>query len=126
MASNLVRLMVVGRVGRDPEMRYTPSGTPVTNFSVAATRRWSSADGNPQGKTTWFRVTCWRKLAETTAQYLKKGRLVAVEAQEIQASAWNKDGKPKASIEVTASAVHFLDKNGDSAQNNSEEDDLPL
>ena len=79
--------IVVGHVGRDPEMRYTQSGVPVTSFSVATTRRWTSASGEQQEKTTWFRVTCWRKLAELTAQYVKKGRLVLVEG-DIEASAF--------------------------------------
>ena len=57
--------IVVGYLGRDPEMRYTSSGVPVTNFSIATTRKWTSQDGTPGEKTTWFRVTAWRKLAET-------------------------------------------------------------
>ena len=81
------KTIVVGHLGRDPEMRYTQSGVPVTSFSIATTRKWSSASGEQQEKTTWFRVTCWRKLAELTAQYLKKGRLVLVEG-DIEAPAF--------------------------------------
>ena len=102
------KTIVVGYLGRDPEMRYTPTGVPVTSFSMAHTRKWTNANGEPQEKTTWFRVTCWRKLAETTAQYLKKGRLCLVEG-EIEASAWtDKEGNARASLELTASTVKFL------------------
>ena len=67
------KTIVVGHLGRDPEMRYTQSGVPVTSFSVATTRKWSSASGEQQEKTTWFRVTCWRKLAETGCPVPQKG-----------------------------------------------------
>jgi len=100
--------IVVGYLGRDPEMRYTPSGVPVTDFSVATTRRWTDQEGNPQEKTTWFRVTAWRKLAETCSQYLSKGRLVLVEG-DIDASAWvDQSGNPRATLELRARTVRFL------------------
>ncbi len=102
------KTIVVGHLGRDPEMRYTQSGVPVTSFSVATTRKWSSASGEQQEKTTWFRVTCWRKLAELTAQYLKKGRLVLVEG-DIEASAFtDREGNARASLELTATNIKFL------------------
>jgi single-strand DNA-binding protein len=102
------KIVVVGHLGKDPEMRYTPTGVPVTSFSLATSRRWSSASGEQQEKTTWFRVTCWRKLAELTAQYLKKGRLVLVEG-EVEASAFtDREGNARASLELTATTVKFL------------------
>jgi hypothetical protein len=70
--------LIIGNLGKDPEMRYTPDGTPVTSFTVAVNKRWTGRDGSEQDKTTWYRVTCWRKLAETTNQYLKKGKQVMV------------------------------------------------
>jgi single-strand DNA-binding protein len=110
------RTIVVGHLGRDPEMRYTPTGVPVTSFSMATTRKWTNANGEQQEKTTWFRVTCWRKVAETAAQYLQKGRLVLVEG-EIDTSAWtDKEGNPRASLELTASAVRFLGGRGDGGE----------
>ncbi len=110
------KTVVVGHLGRDPEMRYTPTGVPVTSFSVATTRRWTNANGEQQEKTTWFRVTCWRKLAELTAQYLQKGRLVLVEG-EIDASAWtDRDGTPRASLELTATNVRFLGGRGEAGE----------
>ena len=62
--------IVVGHLGRDPEMRYLPSGTPVTSFSIATTRKWNNAEGQPQEKTTWFRVSVFGKQAESCNQYL--------------------------------------------------------
>jgi single-strand DNA-binding protein len=110
------RTIVVGHLGRDPEMRYTPTGVPVTSFSIATTRRWTNANGEQQEKTTWFRVTCWRKQAELAAQYLQKGRLVLVEG-EIDASAWtDKEGNPRASLELTASTVRFLGGRGEAGE----------
>ncbi len=110
------RTIVVGHLGRDPEMRYTPSGVPVTSFSIATTRRWTNANGEPQEKTTWFRVTCWRKLAEQAAQYLQKGRLVLVEG-EIDASAWtDREGSPRASLELNAFALRFLGARGEAGE----------
>lgn len=109
------RVVIVGYLGSDPEMRFTPSGVPVTSFSVAVNRRWTSSDGEQREKTTWFRVTAWRKLAERCNQYLNKGRLVLVEG-EVDASAWTgQDGQPRATLELTARNVRFLGGRGDRA-----------
>ena len=110
------KTVVVGHLGRDPEMRYTPSGVPVTSFNVATSRKWTNANGEQQEKTTWFRVTCWRKTAELAAQYLQKGRLVLVEG-DIEASAWtDKEGAARASLELTATSVKFLGGRGDGGE----------
>jgi len=110
------KTLVIGYLGRDPEMRYTPTGVPVTSFSVATTRKWTNANGEQQEKTTWFRVTCWRKLAELTAQYLQKGRMVLVEG-DIDAQAWtDKEGHPRASLELTATGVRFLGARGEGGE----------
>jgi single-strand DNA-binding protein len=102
------RVTVVGHLGADPEMRYTASGVPVTNFRIATTRRWTNAQGEQQEKTTWFRVAAWRQLAETCNQYLAKGRMVLVEG-EIDVSTWkDSSGEPRASLEITARTVRFL------------------
>ncbi len=130
------KTVVVGHLGRDPEMRYTPSGVPVTSFSVATSRKWNDASGQPQEKTTWFRVTCWRKLAELAAQYLQKGRLVLVEG-DIDASAWSdQQGNPRASLELTATNLKFLGGRGESTESAgsgggggefpASEDDIPF
>jgi single-strand DNA-binding protein len=107
--------VIVGNVGRDPELRYTPDGTAVCDFSVAVNRRWTSADGQQSEKTTWFRVTCWRKLAETVNQYVTKGRQILVTG-EVDASAWvGEDGAARATLELTARDVKFLGRRDDDA-----------
>jgi len=127
-------VIIVGNLGRDPEMRYTPSGVPVTTFSVAVSKRWKGQDGEQHEKTTWFRVTAWRKLAELCNQYLSKGRQVLVEG-EVDASAWmGQDNEPRASLELTAQNVRFLGSRstaGDSGDAFKEgpsvgEEDLPF
>ena len=102
------RTIIVGNVGKDAEMRYTPTGVPVTSFSIAVNRRWTSASGEQQEKTTWFRVTCWRKLAETAAQWVKKGKLLLVEG-EVEAQAYiDREGTARGTLELTASNFKFL------------------
>ena len=107
--------LIVGNLGKDPEMRYTPSGVAVTNFNVAVNEKWSAADGESGERVTWYRVTTWRKLAEVCNQYLSKGRQVLVEGR-VSASAWMpKDGgDPRATLELTAATVKFLGGNGGS------------
>jgi len=102
-------IILAGNVGRDPEMRYTPSGSAVTSFSVAV------SDGfGEKKKTIWFRVSAWEKLAETCNNYLKKGTRVLVEGRLTATDSGNpriynrQDGSPAASFEVTASTVRFL------------------
>ena len=109
------KVTIVGNLGSDPEMRYTPSGVPVTNFSVATNRRWSDGEGNPQEETTWFRVSAWRGLAETCNQYLSKGRQVFVEGRLVPdrdtggPRVWTgNDGVARAQYEVSALTVQFL------------------
>ncbi len=101
--------VIVGNVGRDPELRYTPGGQAVCDFSVAVSRRWTDRTSNEQReKTTWFRVTCWNKLAETVNQYVSKGRQVLVTG-EVDASAWiDSEGNARATLELTARDVKFL------------------
>jgi single-strand DNA-binding protein len=114
------KILIVGNLGRDPEMRYTPDGTPVTNFSVATNRRWTNADGSPGEETVWFRVTAWKRMAEVCNQYLQKGRQVFIEGQMKPDSAtggprvWTgNDGTARASYEVTALTVKFLGGRGE-------------
>ncbi len=113
------KLTIVGNLGQDPEMRYTPDGTPVTNFSVATNRRWTAADGSQGEETVWFRVTVWRRMAEVCNEYLEKGRQVLVEGrlrpdpQTGGPRVWTgRDGEPRASFEVTAQSVQFLGRAG--------------
>jgi single-strand DNA-binding protein len=114
------KVTVVGNLGNDPEMRYTPSGVPVTRFSVATNRRWTNADGTPGEETVWFRVSAWRGLAETCNQYLSKGRQVLVEGRLVPdretggPRIWTgNDGVARASYELTALDVRFLGTRAD-------------
>ncbi|MEJ5241432.1 MAG: single-stranded DNA-binding protein [Anaerolineales bacterium] len=113
-------LILVGNLGRDPEMRYTPSGQPVTSFSVATNRQYTNANGELVKETLWFRVTTWGKLAETCNQYLRKGSKVLIEGRLTAdprtggPRIWNgQDGQPRASFEVTAQTVRFLSARGE-------------
>ncbi len=111
------QITLVGRLGNDPEMRYTPSGVPVTTFSLAVSRTWTGQDGQRQEKTTWFRVTVWRKQAEVVSQYLTKGRQVLVVGEVEEARPWmDRDGNPRASLEVTANVVRFLGSRADTME----------
>ena len=95
-------------------MRYTPSGVPVASFSLAVSRSWVGQDGQRQEKTTWFRVTAWRKLAETVSQYLSKGRQVLVIGEIEEARTYtDRDGNTRAALEVTAQTVRFIGQRGD-------------
>ena len=104
------KLIVVGNLGRDPELRFTPQGTPVCTFTVASNeRRKGGAAGEAQDITTWFRVTVWGKQAETVSKYLTKGRSVYVEGR-LHVEEWtDKDGKTRHTLEVNASDVQFID-----------------
>jgi single-strand DNA-binding protein len=108
-------LIIVGNVGRDPEMRYTPSGQSVTSFSVATNRQYTGNNGQPVKETIWFRVTAWGKTGEVCNQYLKKGSKVLIEGRLAPdpntggPRVWTKqDGSSGSSFEVTASTVRFL------------------
>lgn len=108
------KIILVGNLGRDPEMRYTPSGQAVTNLNVATNRTYNDSAGNQVKQTTWFRVSVWGKQAETAHQYLRKGRQVLIEGRlnpddNGNPRIWNaSDGTPRASFEVTADVVRFL------------------
>jgi single-strand DNA-binding protein len=134
------QITLVGNLGNDPEMRYTPSGVPVTSFSLAVNKSWTSPDGQRQDKVTWFRVSCWRKTAEIASQYLSKGRQVLVIGEIEDARAYtDKNGEMRASLEVRADVVKFLgtreqvaaDSSAQSAAmsaatNGSEAEDIPF
>ena len=113
-------LILVGNLGRDPEMRYTPSGQAVTNFSVAVNNNFTSKDGEAVKQTAWFRISTWGKQAETCNQYLHKGSKVLVEGRMIFDPATGsprvyakQDGTSGASFEVNASTVRFLSPKGE-------------
>ena len=125
------KIIIVGYLGTDPEMRYTPTGVPVTSFRVAANRRFTDAEGNLREVTTWFRVTAWRKLAEQCNEYLSKGRLVLVEGvlnpdESGNPRVWvGNDGTVRASYEVTAQRVRFLGKRPEEAEEEPALEEIP-
>jgi single-strand DNA-binding protein len=109
------QIVIVGNLGRDPEMRYTPSGTPVTSLSVATNRKYTGSDGQAVKETTWFRVSVFGKQAEACAQYLKKGSSVLVEGRLTPDANTGgprvftrQDGTTGASFEIFANTVRFL------------------
>lgn len=102
------QLTIVGRLGKDPEMRYTQAGTPVTSFSVATDRVWTNDQGQKQTETTWFSVSAWNKQAEACAQYLTKGSMVLVTGTVKARGYTTRDGEIAANMEVKADTVRFL------------------
>jgi single-strand DNA-binding protein len=113
MARSLNKCMIIGNLGRDPEMRYTPQGTAVTSFSVAVSRQVGSRDGEQQEETDWFRVTAWDKLAEICNQYLTKGQRVYIEGR-VSMRMWDgNDGQKHGSLELRASDMMMLSGKGE-------------
>jgi single-strand DNA-binding protein len=109
MSRGLNKVMIIGNVGRDPEMRYTPGGKPVTSFSVATSRSWVTADGERHEATEWFSVVAWRNLAEFCNQSLGKGSRVYVEGR-LQTRSWeDQNGQKRFRTEVVAEEVILLD-----------------
>ena len=108
--ASLNKIILIGNVGSDPEMRYTPSGKPVTSFRMATNRRYVGPDGEQKEETDWFRITAWGKQAESCNQFLSKGKQVYVEGR-LHARTWEgQDGQIRTSLEVTANRVLFLDR----------------
>ena len=141
MARGVNKVILIGNLGRDPEMRYTPSGQAVTNFNVATNRKYTTSDGNQVEETTWFRVSTWGKTAEVCNQYLKKGSKVLVEGRLNPdpdtggPRLWTRqDGTSAASFEITANQVRFLSTRveaegaytADDSQGISEPEDIPF
>lgn len=111
MAGSLNKVMLIGNVGRDPEMRYLQSGEPVTTFSVATNRRWTGSDGQQHEETEWHNVVAWRKLAEQCNEYLNKGRKVYIEGS-LKTRSWDDQatGQKKYRTEIVAQSMVMLDQ----------------
>ena len=131
MGRGLNKVMIIGRVGRDPEMRYTPSGRPVTTFSISTSRTWNSADGQKRTETEWFNVVAWSNLAEICKQYLTKDRLVYIEGR-LQTRHWDDpEGNKHSALEIVANEMIMLDERRESSQTaesfeESSEDEFPF
>ncbi len=117
------KIIAIGNLGRDPELRYTPQGDAVCDFSIAVNDRKRDKSGEFQDVTTWFKVTLWRKQAENASKYLTKGRSVYVEGR-LQVEEWtDRDGKNRHTLVIQGSDIHFIgDNRGDETSSNSTAD----
>ncbi len=108
MSRGLNKVMIIGNLGRDPEMRYTPSGRPVTTFSVAVSRSWKSANGEPRSETEWFKIVAWGRLAEICNEFLRKGQQVYLEGR-LKTRQWeDKEGVQRSTVELIANEMTML------------------
>ncbi len=131
MSRGLNKVMLIGRLGRDPEMRYTPSGRPVTTFSLATSRTWNTSEGERRTETEWFNIVAWGSLAEICKQFLNKGQQVYVEGR-LQTRHWeDAEGSKHSVTEIVANEMIIL---GDRREMNNaagepgaeEEDEFPF
>jgi len=114
--AGLNKIMVIGYVGTDPEMRYTPNGKPVTSFRIATSRNYTGQDGERRDETEWFTVTAWNNLAELVNQYLSKGRRAYVEGRLQSRTFQGNDGQTRFTNEISAASVIFLDRSSPNQQ----------
>ncbi|HEV8130473.1 MAG TPA: single-stranded DNA-binding protein [Acidobacteriota bacterium] len=106
--SSVNKVILVGRLGKDPELRYTPSGSPVANFSLATDENWKDKNGERQQRTEWHNIVVWDKLAEICGQYLTKGRLIYIEGR-LQTREWDdRDGNKRRTTEIVATNMVML------------------
>jgi single-strand DNA-binding protein len=127
MARGLNKVLLIGNLGKDPEMKYTPQGTPMTTFSMAVSRSRRMPDGELKDETEWFRIVAWQKLAETCNEYLRKGSKVYIEGR-LQTREWQTpEGQTKQMVEVVASEMMMLDsrQNGPGGSGGYSADDRP-
>ncbi|MBI2939113.1 MAG: single-stranded DNA-binding protein [Chloroflexi bacterium] len=119
MAGTLNKVLIIGHVGRDPEMRYLPNGTPVTSFSVATNRAWTTPENERREETEWHNIVAWNKLAEQCGQYITKGRKVYIEGR-LRTRSWEKEGQKHSRTEVVAYTMLLLDSRPRSAAGGDE------
>jgi single-strand DNA-binding protein len=117
------KIFIVGYLGKAPELRYTPQGTAVCNFSVATTERRKDVAGEMRDNTTWFRVTAWGRTAEICAEYLHKGSQAFIEGRLSQREYTDRDGNQRYTLEVNASDVQFLGPLGDRGEESSQREE---
>jgi len=130
MARSLNKVMLIGNLGKDPEMRYTPAGIPVASFSMATSESWRDQDGNTQERTEWHNIVAWRKLAEICAEYLKKGKKVYIEGRIQTRSFDDKNtGQKRYMTEIIADNMIMLDgggmRGGEGSQERNRNADAP-
>ena len=131
MTRGLNKVMLIGRLGQDPEMRYTPSGKPLTKFQMAVNRSWTSADNEKKTETEWFTIVSWGKLAEICNQYLRKGLLIYLEGR-LHTRHWvDEEGANHSVVEVVAQEMIMLgspkeEEGSDQAESPTPEDEYPF
>ena len=128
MAAGVNKVILIGNLGRDPELRYTQQGTAVANFTLATNETWTSREGKREERTEWHRIVAWGKTAELCSQYLAKGRNVYIEGR-IQTREWeNKEGQKQKTTEIVAQTVQFLGGRGGEGGGRSggSDDDIPF
>ena len=118
--SNLNKVLLIGRLGSDPELRYTADGVPVATFNVATSETYKDKGGAKQEKTEWHRVVAWRKLGEIAGEYLKKGKLVYIEGKIQSRDYEGKDGIKRKTFEIIASEMKMLGGAGEARQTGEE------
>ena len=119
------KVILIGNLGKDPELKYTPSGSAVATFSLATTERWADKSGQRQDRTEWHNIVAWGKLAELCNQYLKKGRSAYIEGR-ISTRSWDdKDGNKKYKTEIVALTVQFLGGPGNAGSVSGSENEMP-
>jgi single-strand DNA-binding protein len=124
MSRGLNKVMIIGNLGRDPEMRYTPSGRPVTTFSVATSRTWNSSEGEKHVETEWFNVVAWSNLAEICKQFLSKGQQVYIEGR-LQTRHWDdQEGNKHTSVEIVANEMIILGERREPGESSPESESV--
>jgi len=103
------KVMLIGRLGKDPDMTYTPTGSAVTKFSIAVDRRWKDKSGEAKSETTWFNIVAWERLAETCNQWLKKGHKVFVEGRFVAREYTDKDGNKRNAFDIVITEMEMLE-----------------
>ena len=105
--SSMNKVILIGRLGNDPELKYTPNGTAQAQISLATSEKWKDSDGNQKEKTEWHRIVAWRRQAEFVGEWLKKGQLVSIEGK-LQTRSWEQDGQKKYMTEIVADNITML------------------
>lgn len=124
MSRGLNKVMIIGNLGREPEMRYTPSGRPVTTFSVATSRTWNTSEGEKHVETEWFNVVAWSNLAEICKQYLTKGQQVYIEGR-LQTRHWeDQEGNKHTSVEIVANEMIILGERRETGEAGAEPESI--
>ena len=120
--ASLNKIMLIGNVGADPELRYTPNGAPVAEFTMAVNRRYTTGDGEQKEETEWFRIIAWTRNAEKVNEYLTKGQKVYVEGRFQSREYVGQDGNQRRAYEVVANTITFLDRASEHPNNENDED----